>query len=94
MKVLSIAFVLVTACVVTAHADTLLLEAIESAPANAASGVARPTRGATMDAVKARFGEPASVKPAVGEPPITRWVFAGYTVYFESDRVIDVVVHR
>ena len=47
-----------------------------------------------MDTVKAQYGEPTEAKPAVGDPPITRWVYPGYTVYFEYQHVIDVVVHR
>jgi hypothetical protein len=30
----------------------------------------------------------------VGQPPITRWDYASYSVYFEYDRVIDSVRHR
>ena len=75
-------------------ADTLLLDAINASPANNEAGVARPASGASMAGVTAKFGEPDSSMPAVGEPPITRWVYPAYTVYFEHDRVINVVVHR
>lgn len=78
----------------TAQADVLLLDSITAAPPNSESGLLRPTGGSTMGEVKQRFGEPDSVKPAVGEPPIMRWIYPGYTVYFEYDRVIEVVVHR
>jgi hypothetical protein len=30
----------------------------------------------------------------VGDPPITRWVYDRFTVYFENDRVIHSVVHH
>lgn len=76
------------------QADVLLLEAIEAAPPNNASGLMRPTGGSTMQTVRAGYGEPSSTQPAVGEPPITRWIYPDYTVYFEYDRVIEVVVHR
>ncbi|MGB5201784.1 MAG: hypothetical protein WBN68_19655 [Sedimenticolaceae bacterium] len=78
----------------SAYADVLLLEAIEAAPPNTSSGVMRPSRGASMPQVKAKYGEPEAVKGAVGEPPITRWVYPNYTVYFEHQKVVDVVVHR
>ncbi|MCG6966731.1 MAG: hypothetical protein LJE59_09485 [Chromatiaceae bacterium] len=94
MKRFGLALSLTVAATLTAHADTLLLDAIGTAPPNSASGVPRPSRGASMTDVKARFGEPASIKDAVGQPPITRWQYPAYTVYFEHDRVIDVVVHR
>ena len=53
-----------------------------------------PGRGMHMDQVEARFGSPKEKIPAVGDPPITRWVYSGYTVYFERDIVIDSVLHH
>lgn len=47
-----------------------------------------PTNNMTQDKVRDSFGEPQSEQPAVGEPPITRWRYADYIVYFEWDRVI------
>ena len=88
------AIALFAASSVPAAADTLLLDAINASPANNEAGIARPARGASMAGVTAQFGEPDSSMPAVGEPPITRWVYATYTVYFEHDRVINVVLHR
>lgn len=56
-----------------------------------------PARGQTMAQVERRFGKPVQVRGPVGgdrplHPPITRWDYAGFTVVFERDRVIDVVV--
>ena len=51
-----------------------------------------PARGMTMTAVEQAFGKPAEVLPAVGEPPITRWVYPNCTVYFERQYVIHSVV--
>lgn len=70
-------------------ADTLVIDAVQ---ANA--GVERPGQGETMAGVEARFGKPQSVIEAVGQPPITRWVYDGFTVYFEGDRTLHSVVHR
>lgn len=53
-----------------------------------------PGRGMHMNQVEARFGAPKEKLPAVGQPPITRWVYANYTVYFEYDIVIDSVIHH
>jgi hypothetical protein len=78
----------------SAQADVLLLDAIQSTPPNDQSGIQRPRSGASMDSVRAAYGEPTSTMEAVGDPPITRWVYPQYTVYFEYDRVIEVVVHR
>lgn len=53
-----------------------------AAPANA------PTNNMTMAKVRESVGEPESVLAGVGDPPITRWQYPGYVVYFEHDRVI------
>jgi hypothetical protein len=50
-----------------------------------------PTRGMRMSTVEARFGAPQNRHAAVGEPPITRWDYPGYSVFFERDRVIHSV---
>ncbi len=56
------------------------------------SGVERPTRGSTMHAVEQRFGQPAQRHATVGQPPITRWDYPNFSVFFEKDRVIHAVV--
>mgnify|MGYP006367149833 CR=1 FL=1 len=58
-----------------------------------------PSRGMSMDEVRARFGEPVSVAGPVGgdrpqHPPITRWNYAEFSVYFERSLVIDSVINR
>lgn len=55
------------------------------------STIPRPDRGMTMKAVEAKFGAPSSRHDAVGRPPITRWDYAGFSVFFEHDRVIHSV---
>ncbi len=50
-----------------------------------------PQRGMTMDMVENRFGTPESRRLPVGEPPITRWIYAGFRVYFEHQYVIHSV---
>lgn len=47
-----------------------------------------PRNNMTRDAVQTEFGDPQEQLPAVGEPPISRWRYPDYTVYFERDRVI------
>jgi hypothetical protein len=56
------------------------------------SDIARPARGMTMHTVEAKFGAPAARHEAVGEPPISRWDYHGFRVFFEKDRVIHAVV--
>ena len=56
------------------------------------SDVARPARGLTMTAVESKFGAPGTKHDAVGTPPITRWDYPQFAVFFEKDRVIDSVL--
>lgn len=58
-----------------------------------ATTVTTPHRGITMAQVEAQFGAPASKHEAVGQPPITRWDYPQFSVYFEHDRVLHAVVH-
>ncbi len=51
----------------------------------------KPTRGMTQDAVEASFGVPSDTREPVGDPPITRWEYANFVVFFEYDRVIHAV---
>ena len=94
MKGPGLALAFLAAATTMAQADVLLMDSISAVPPNSPSGVQRPHRGSSMSIVKGQFGEPENAKPAVGDPPITRWVYPAYTVYFEHEHVIDVVVHR
>jgi hypothetical protein len=72
-----------------AHGDNLLLDGIDVARPSAHL---RPARGTSMAAVQERFGAPAQQQAAIGDPPITRWEYPGFVVYFENDLVIHSVV--
>ena len=64
-------------------------------PADApAAAVERPKRGSTMAVVQSRFGEPATRHAAVGKPPITRWDYPQFAVFFENDLVLHAVIVR
>lgn len=52
-----------------------------------------PRRGMSMTQVKAAWGSPENQLGAVGQPPITRWIYDGFTVYFEHRSVIHSVQH-
>ena len=77
-----------------AHAEVLLMDAIASEPPNTTEGLPRPTRGMSMEQVLEQYGEPMQRLDAVGLPPIGRWIYKGYTVYFEDQYTISTVVHR
>jgi hypothetical protein len=72
----------------SANADTLLIDGIASGSDSV------PTAGITKDRVAANWGEPASKIAAVGEPPISRWVYDDFVVFFEFDHVIHTVAKR
>lgn len=52
----------------------------------------RPVRGMSQETVLSTFGEPHSMTRPVGNPPISKWVYEEYTVYFESSVVIHSVL--
>jgi hypothetical protein len=74
-----------------ASGDVLLLDTIEQGTVSTAQ---RPARGSTMNSVEASFGAPAQRAAPVGEPPITRWEYPGFVVYFEHQRVLHAVPRR
>lgn len=52
-----------------------------------------PSNGLSQAEVERRYGAPRERRAAVGDPPISRWIYDDYTVYFEYDRVIDSVLN-
>lgn len=76
-----------------AHADTLSLG--EQTSASAPSKL--PRKGELQAAVVHEFGEPRRRHAAVGgdsphHPPIVRWDYAEFSVFFENSHVVDAVV--
>ncbi|AXQ29745.1 hypothetical protein D0B54_14150 [Solimonas sp. K1W22B-7] len=67
-------------------------------PEGASAGVvSTPARGSSMATVTKQFGQPSVKHPSKGggsavHPPITRWDYADFSVFFERSTVIDVVV--
>jgi hypothetical protein len=77
-----------------ASADVLLIERVA-----VAKDRDLPRRGSTMTQVHARFGEPKYKHAPVGggrpeHPPITRWDYQDFSVYFEHSHVVNSVVKR
>lgn len=73
----------------TAFADELKVPA-------PGGGADKPASGMSMESVEAKYGAPSRRVPAVGgattaQPPITRWEYPGFVVYFEHNRVIHTV---
>lgn len=70
------------------QADTLKMP--EAVPQDVSIQV--PGRGMTMTAVEEKFGSPESKFDEVGDPPITRWDYPQFSVYFEYQFVLHSVV--
>jgi hypothetical protein len=73
-------------------AQPALAETLSTATGDPAAAATRPDRGSSMATVQSRYGEPTNRHSAVGEPPITRWDYPQFAVYFEHDRVLHAVL--
>jgi hypothetical protein len=76
------------------RADELVMPPASEAPSHP---LVLPHRGQSQATVLREFGEPAQRHAAVGggsakRPPITRWDYDGWSVFFERTTVVDVVV--
>ncbi|MBD8526296.1 hypothetical protein [Pseudomarimonas arenosa] len=94
--VLSIAFFVVGTIgwAAPAQADVLLIERVE-----ARKDIELPKRGELKDQVERKFGKPTQIHAPVGggspqHPPITRWDYAEFSVYFEHNHVVSAVLKR
>jgi hypothetical protein len=71
------------------QADVLLVKR-----SSEAQGGAYPKRGASKAQIAAQYGAPSTKHAPVGKPPITRWDYPAFSVYFEHDHVIDSVLKK
>ena len=72
-----------------ATADVLLIEEVRQA-----EGMELPSNGMKSADVLARFGDPAKKHAPVGDPPISRWDYQHWSVYFEYDLVLFTVLKK
>lgn len=84
----SIAFMALAAAPVTVIADSLIVDNLRQATASVDT---RPNRGMSMTTVESGWGMPLSKRNAIGDPPITRWEYPSFVVYFEYSNVIHAV---
>lgn len=75
----------------TVSAETLLLEGINAAND---SSEQRPARGMSMEQVRETFGVPSTEAQPIGDPPIARWEYPGFIVYFEYSTVLHTVIRK
>lgn len=87
MKVLVIIMVLFALAPQVTYADKLTIGVSKQGD----KSIEKPKAGVSMDKVRQRYGQPERVVNAVGEPPITRWYYPEFTVYFEFDKVVHAV---
>ncbi len=77
-----------------ANAETLLIDRVKQEPAGS-----MPVRGQSMAQVESKYGAPQQkLDPRGGQkrawPTINRWVYPAFTVYFEKQKVVDVVANH
>lgn len=72
-----------------ASGDVLLIE-----PVRESANMDLPVNGMSMAEVESRYGTPGSKVSPVGNPPITRWVYDRWSVFFEYDAVLYTVLHK
>ena len=74
---------------VTLSADVFLIEEVRQS-----DRMEVPDNGMTTANVRARFGDPVKEYSPVGDPPITRWEYERWSVYFEYKVVLFTVLHK
>lgn len=87
-----LAFAVLLGAAAGAHAEVLEVPEMPSS-----SSVSTPARGQSMASVTRDFGEPETRHAPAGggsrlHPPITRWDYPAFSVFFERDTVIDIVI--
>jgi len=90
MKTRYFGFTLLLCIMITsASAEVLLIERTQQQ-----ANQPLPKHGQSMHQVEAQFGQPTVRHEAVGNPPITRWEYNDYVVYFEHELVLNSVMKR
>lgn len=74
------------------HAEVISIADPAYQVPNNSQGVLRPTQGMSMARVEQQFGQPEQKSDAIGQPPITRWTYKDFVVFFEHNLVIHSVV--
>lgn len=69
--------------------DVLLIDRIQST-----AHLPVPQHGQSKEQVTADFGQPDQPHDPIGDPPISRWVYSEFTVYFEQQWVLRAVINR
>jgi hypothetical protein len=89
MRPLLIPFLLIALSAPT-HAEIIVIPVGQQGHAE----TTMPSRGDSKNQVLDRFGLADEEHPTVGQPPITRWDYREFSVYFEGNRVMNSVLHH
>jgi hypothetical protein len=93
MKFLIPSLFLVFALNQVSYADVVKIPVGDQEPVNAEVLTEQlPAKGQLMSEVQKKFGPPALRTEPVGKPPITRWEYTDFIVYFEYEHVIHSVI--
>ena len=90
LKLVSAALVACSLLITNLQADVLPMPVSNNVDETANT----PRQGVDMERVEAKYGAPLQRVDAIGEPPITRWIYPTFTVFFEHDKVLHSVIHR
>lgn len=71
-----------------ASADVLILDEVRQV-----DKMDLPKNGQSKADIEKKYGAPVKRHQAVGDPPISRWDYDSYSVYFEYDLVLYSVLH-
>lgn len=83
-----ISALLLAFCTALVCADVLLIAEVRQS-----ERMNLPVNGQSKKTVEAQFGTPDNQHAAVGNPPVSRWDYSQYSVYFEYDLVLFSVLH-
>lgn len=78
----------------TASAEQLQMPEDGAMKQSMPSSMDMPIKGMSKEQVRQMYGEPVKMVAPVGDPPISRWVYDRYTVYFEYTHVIRSVINH
>ncbi len=76
----------------TSHAQQIVIGVGQQTPEN--QNINRPQRGMSREQVTQYFGEPRTKDEAKGKPPIEKWTYPQFSVYFEQNNVLHSVLHH
>lgn len=85
-RIVFVTFLLLTSGAV--FADVLIIDEVRQV-----AKMDLPENGQTKAIIETKFGAPEQRHSAVGDPPISRWDYGNYSVYFEYELVLFSVLH-